>query len=81
MNFIFYIHLNEILFVTSYREYRKIDLHAITSRLRGHLPIFDNKNLDPHLGGKGVKREKKFMNFIFASKLTYTIIFMPLEDF
>ena len=37
----------------------KSDLHAIMSRLRGHLPIFGNKNLDVHLGGKGGQKEKK----------------------
>ena len=32
-------------------------------------------------GERGVKRENKFMNFIFASKFAYTLIFMPLEHF
>ena len=27
-----------------YREYHKNDLHAITSRLGGNLPVFGNKN-------------------------------------
>ena len=38
-----------------YRGYHKIDLHAITSRLRGHLPILGNKNQNVNKGGKGVK--------------------------
>ena len=36
-----------------YREYHKNDLHAITSRLRGHLPLLGNKDLDINIGGKG----------------------------
>ena len=51
--------------------YHKNELHAITSRLRGHLPIFDNKILDVHLGEKGGQKGKNFMNFILASKFTY----------
>ena len=51
------------------RDSHKNDLHAITSRLRGHLPIFGNKNLDPHLGEKGVKREKKIHEFHFRIEI------------
>ena len=42
-----------------YCKYHENDLLAITSRLKGHLLIFDNKNLDVHLGGKGVQKGKK----------------------
>ena len=73
--------ITSFYFVIIYREYHQNDLNAITSRLRGHLPIFGNRNLDVHLGGKGSQMGKMFMNFIFASKFTYTIIFMPLEHF
>ena len=42
-----------------YREYHKDDPHAITSRLRGHLPIFGNTNFDPLLGGKMGQKGKE----------------------
>ena len=57
-----------------HREYQKYDLLAITSGLRGHLPILCNKNPNVNIGGKGCG--KKFMNFIFASELTLTLISM-----
>ena len=55
--------------VTIHRDYHKNDLHAIASRLRGHLPIFGNKNLDLHLGGKGGQKEKKVHEFHFRLEI------------
>ena len=59
----------------------KNDLHAITSRLMGLLPILGNKNPQVNIGGKSVKKGKKFMNLIFALELTYSFIFMPHVHF
>ena len=56
-------------FVIIYREYHKNDLHAITSRLRGHL--LGNKNSDVHLDGKG----KKLLGFHFRLKNSPTLLF------
>ena len=39
--------------------YHKMNLQVITSRLRGHLPIFSDKKTNVKTEGKGVKREKK----------------------
>ena len=36
------------------------NLHVITSRMRGHLPIVGNTNLDVYLGRRNVKRETTF---------------------
>ena len=60
-----------------YRRYNKNDLHTITSRLRGHLPILGNKNPNSNKGGQnGVK-----WSLILAFKLTYTPIFMSHVHF
>ena len=50
------------------------------SRLRGNLFIFGNKNLDVHLEEKEGQKEKKFMNFIFATNLTFTLINTPISS-
>ena len=44
--------------VIIYREYHTNDLHAFTSRLRGHLPILGNKNPNVNIGRNGVKMGK-----------------------
>ena len=67
--------LTQLYSVIMYREYHRNDPHAITSRLWGHLRILGNKNSNVHLRRVGGKS----MNF--ASKLTYSIIIMPLENF
>ena len=43
--------ITQFYFFIIYRQYHK--MIAITSWLRGHLPIFDNKNFHVYLGGKG----------------------------
>ena len=48
-------YITQFYFVIIHREYHKTDLHAITSRLRGHLPILSTKNPNVNIGGKGVK--------------------------
>ena len=53
------------------------DLHAITSRMRGLLPIVGIKNSDVRLG----VQIGKYQEFNFASNLIYTHIFMPHEHF
>ena len=81
--------LNDDLFITQfyfiiiYHEYHENDPHAISSRLRGHLPIFGNKNLDVHLRKKGIKR-KKVYEFHFPLKIDlhyyFHVTWALLED-
>ena len=53
--------------------------------MRGHLPIFGNKNLDLHLGGKGGQKEKKVHEFHFRLEIYLYYYFHAtwalLEDF
>ena len=55
------------------------------SRLRGYLPIFDNKNLDVHLGGKVGQKGKKVHEFHFRLKIYphhyFHATWALLEDF
>ena len=39
--------------------------------MRGHLPIFGNKNPDVHFGKKSIKKEKYHFHFRFEFDLNY----------
>ena len=55
----------------------------MTNRLRGHLPIFGNKNLDVHLGGKGGQKGEKVHEFHFRRGIDsyFHTTCAVLEDF
>ena len=57
----------------------------ITSRLRGHLPIFGNKNLDVNLrekgGQKGKKGHKIYFRFEIHLHYYFHATWALLEDF
>ena len=66
-------------FVIIYREYHKNDLHAITSRLRGHLPIL-GKDPNLNIGGRGQNNEFYFRLEIDLHSYFHAIC-TTLEDF